>query len=181
MTLRIWDTRTQLKCAQTLGGYVYFPLSLDVSQDGLYLLTGCKGFNHTGCESKLWDRRTGKVLQEFRGHTQDTVGCCFLPSESPDRSPTHVATASKDRTIKIWDGATGDVVDTLLVDGGMFTCLVSGTWAADSVAGTATGWQKPGSGQRSPCVAYCATTFWGGVYVYDSSHEVIAQRAAVAE
>ena len=62
LSVRLWDVReTSLKAAQTLAGYVYFPLCVDVSGDGRYFLTGSKGFDGVGCELRIWDRRMGKV------------------------------------------------------------------------------------------------------------------------
>jgi tetratricopeptide (TPR) repeat protein len=53
------------------------------------------------------DAATGEVLQTLIGHTDDLVGIAF----SPDGS--RIATASFDRTVKLWDTLTGREVFTL--------------------------------------------------------------------
>jgi WD40 repeat protein len=53
------------------------------------------------------DAATGRVLHSLVGHTADLVGIAF----SPDGR--RIATASLDRTIKLWDTATGREVFTL--------------------------------------------------------------------
>jgi len=182
LTLRIWDLRVgnnggegegeisgsgsgSIVAAATLRGYQYFPLCMDVSVDGRYILTGSKGFNGVGCEGRLWDRRMGKVLQDFVGHTQDTVGCAFLP-QSHEGPTGRVATVSKDQTLKIWDVATGELLESRTSEAGMFTSLA----AAAPSKGTAV----------EGDVAYCTATFWGGVSVYDPHGGLLAERPANA-
>jgi tetratricopeptide (TPR) repeat protein len=53
------------------------------------------------------DAATGRVLHTLVGHTADVVGVAF----SPDGR--RIATASFDRTIKLWDSATGREMYTL--------------------------------------------------------------------
>ena len=103
LSLRIWDVRTSVvKASQTFKGYVYFPLCLDISPDGNEILTGSKGFNGVGCEVRVWDVRAGKVRLELNGHEQDVKACKFL-TESPGR----VITGSKDKTVRVWNIASG--------------------------------------------------------------------------
>ncbi|KAJ0406356.1 hypothetical protein P43SY_006964 [Pythium insidiosum] len=112
LSVKLWDERTGLRTpAQVLRGYIYFPLCLDVTEDGLYLLTSSKGFNGVGAEVRVWDRRTGRQLLQFDGHQQDATACCFLPPHDSGAEstidlapaiPTPVS-ASKDGTIKVWD------------------------------------------------------------------------------
>jgi WD40 repeat protein len=66
------------------------------SPRGAYLVTG--GRNKT---ARIWDVRTGRLLHELTGHTQDVVGIAFSPNGLT------VATASSDGTARTWSVATG--------------------------------------------------------------------------
>ncbi|TMW69320.1 hypothetical protein Poli38472_001476 [Pythium oligandrum] len=140
LSVKLWDERSALRTpVQTLRGYVYFPLCLDVSRDGLYFMTSSKGFNGVGAEVRVWDRRVGKQLLQFEGHQQDASACCFLPRGVLDSSegeapvpnasngiPTPVS-ASKDGSIKVWNV---NAENQLLCEanepsGRMFTSLAS--------------------------------------------------------
>ena len=47
---------------------------------GLYFVTTCNGFNGSGCQVCLWDRRQLKQLWQWSGHQQAVSSCAFLPS-----------------------------------------------------------------------------------------------------
>jgi hypothetical protein len=78
LNVKLWDTRIPgvLKFSSKLDGYIYFPVSatcvtvstlpcsfilfylfvqlcVDVSPDGMYLLTSSKGFNSVGAEARV--------------------------------------------------------------------------------------------------------------------------------
>ena len=53
-------------------------VSLFVS--GLYLVTSCSGFDGSGCQVCLWDRRQMKQMWQFAGHQQAVSYCAFMPS-----------------------------------------------------------------------------------------------------
>ncbi|KAL4111342.1 hypothetical protein PRIC1_003023 [Phytophthora ramorum] len=139
LSVKLWDPRTPLRVpAQTLRGFVYFPLSIaaygsDSEEDSTYLLTSSKGFNSVGCEARVWDRRTGKQVIEFQGHQQDATACCFLPRTADSRElevesavlPMLPVTASKDGTVKVWDAASTSPLAEAHADGAkrMFTSM----------------------------------------------------------
>jgi WD40 repeat protein len=105
LRVRVWDTRlpSHSAPATTVGGFVYFPVSMDVHPGGVLLATGCKGFDSVGCTVKVWDlRATSKPLFDFAGHSQDVVGCRF--SESGDSGV--LFSASKDGSLCAWDLGT---------------------------------------------------------------------------
>ena len=58
LRLRVWDVRSSgLKASSTMLGHSNIPLCCDASCDGLSFLTCHKGFDGTGCELRVWDRR----------------------------------------------------------------------------------------------------------------------------
>jgi WD40 repeat protein len=63
------------------------------------------------------------------GHRKDVNGCAI----SPDGML--IASASNDRTLKIWMASSGECVTTLHVDGGLADC----PWLADGERVAATG------------------------------------------
>lgn len=136
LSVKFWDRRTPLRVpAQSLLGFVYFPLSIAAYNEGdsTYLLTSSKGFNGVGCEARVWDRRTGKQVIEFRGHQQDTTACCFLPTSTDGIKknvgsralPMIPVTASKDGTVKVWNAETLSPLAEAHAFGAkrMFTCM----------------------------------------------------------
>jgi WD40 repeat protein len=107
--VRVWDTRSSSHSApaQMVGGYVYFPVSMDVHPGGVLLATGCKGFDSVGCTVKVWDlRSTAKPLFDFAGHSQDVVGCRF--------SRDLLLSASKDGSLCAWNLGMGNTPSTSL-------------------------------------------------------------------
>lgn len=103
LSVRGWDVR--LKARQPvlhLKGYVYFPLCMDLDDSGNRLATGCKGFNGSGCEVKVWDLRKAALCGGYQGHTQDVRACIFLASPSG----TYLMSASSDGSVGIWDAET---------------------------------------------------------------------------
>jgi WD40 repeat protein len=129
LRLRTWDCRTLSSPAQVIEGYTYFPLCVDVSADGNYILTSSKGFDGVGCEGRIYDRRQGKLLHTLDGHTQDATSCCFLPqsAQAGEQAALPLAvTASKDHTIRLWDITSGSCVgEHLQPDCNMFTGLAA--------------------------------------------------------
>jgi len=165
LTVRIWDSRQSLlQCSRTLRGYVYFPLCIDVHEEGNLLLTGSKGFNGNGGEATLWDLRMEKILWRGAAHSMDVVGCKFIqePPDTGDRQ-TMMATVSKDRSLRVYDLASKDIrFETMETDGDPFTCLAC-----------------PKSGSRDALL--CTSTFSGELGVWDHSQKLVAKTPLAPE
>jgi len=79
----------------------------------------CNGFDGSGCDIKLWDRRKGGVVQEYQGHSQSVLGCAFVGTQ-------YIASASQDRTVKIWRRDSQECVATHKLSDGLSTLTACG-------------------------------------------------------
>ena len=57
--------------------------------------------------AKIWDSKSGKVLNTFRGHNGGVVSAEFNAASS------QIVTASQDNTARIWDASTGELLHIL--------------------------------------------------------------------
>jgi eukaryotic-like serine/threonine-protein kinase len=73
------------------------------SPDGRHIATG----NRDG-SAKLWDSKTGIMLLDFKGHTDEVTTLSF----SPDG--TLLATGSEDKSIRVWEVRTGKPLGKLI-------------------------------------------------------------------
>jgi platelet-activating factor acetylhydrolase IB subunit alpha len=121
-TLRIWDVTTGF-CVKTINGHADWVRDVSPSFDGRWLVS--TGNDQT---ARLWDTSSGELKATLLGH-EHTIECCvFAPPSSyahlaalaglkkpPDQSSSaeFIATAGRDKTIKIWD-ARGTLIKTLL-------------------------------------------------------------------
>jgi WD40 repeat protein len=95
-TARIWDGKTgnELLKIQDLGPGIMSP-------DGTKVAT----FRN------VWDAATGNQLVGFNGPINGHTNLVYNEAYSPDGA--HIATVSRDRTAKVWDATTGDILFTL--------------------------------------------------------------------
>jgi WD40 repeat protein len=96
--VRVWDATTgQLVC--NLRGHSACVFGVAFSPDGKRLASAGGRWNKvTPGEVKIWDMQTAQELCTLRGNTETVFGVAF----SPDGR--RLATASRDSTVKIWDG-----------------------------------------------------------------------------
>jgi WD40 repeat protein len=102
LAVRLWDWAGagMAHPVLELTGYTYFPTCMDTDREW-QLLTGCKGFDGTGCGVWLWDlRRAQRPLCELYGHQHEVVGCVGWLAVEGRRLALSLA---KDDTALIWD------------------------------------------------------------------------------
>ncbi|XP_026880973.2 WD repeat-containing protein 31 [Electrophorus electricus] len=114
-TIRVWDSRSW-QVTNTFPAKQYIQTHCDISTNGNHLLSCSNGFTGHGCEATLWDlRQPGCKVVEYRGHLHTTACCVFLPAALG--SPSLVASASYDGSVKIWNQNTAVCLYTLSLDG----------------------------------------------------------------
>jgi len=92
-----------------------------ITQDGELLLSCSEDGT-----AKLWERQSGNCVCVFIGHTRGVRGGCFSPQFSA-HTPGRVATIGFDRTLRVWDGRTGQELHRLDCEHMMYACQ----WAPD--------------------------------------------------
>ncbi|KAG9015100.1 protein with putative role during mitosis [Tulasnella sp. JGI-2019a] len=122
MTIRLWDVSTG-HCLKTYSGHSQWVRSVLPSEDAKLLVSSCN--DHT---ARLWDAQTGEVKMDFLGHENIVEVAIFAPVaaypsirelaglSSTDRSKSpglFIATGARDKTIKLWDAMTGQILRNL--------------------------------------------------------------------
>ncbi len=110
-SVKLWHVSTY-QCVKTWQGYSNQSLSVTFSPDGQTLVSG-------GQDQKvrLWDIKTGQVIKTLHDHTNWVLSVAFSPitpnSIIKGRGGGILASASGDKTIKLWNINTGKVIRTL--------------------------------------------------------------------
>jgi len=127
-TIKIWELDTGY-CVKTLTGHLEWVRCVNVTTDSRFL-TSC-GNDQT---ARIWDAATGECKADLRGHDHVVECCDFVPVESypaireligatqppksgKDANATpvpgqYVITGSRDKTLKLWDTITSQVLHT---------------------------------------------------------------------
>lgn len=121
-TIRVFDVATTHQ-VRTMTGHLEWVRAVIPSTDGK-LIASCSKDQTV----RLWDPMTGEAKSELRGHTNDVLVVAFAPIAAygairelagipnTDRSKRHglfVASGARDKTIKIWDTQTGQMLRNL--------------------------------------------------------------------
>jgi WD40 repeat protein len=106
--LRVWDVKTGQQLYQQNSAY----FSVDWSPDGTLLACGTERL------VELRDALTGELRFTLEGHTHIVYEVAFNPTGSV------LASASGDNTVRLWDPATGELINVLEGYGGA-------EWSAD--------------------------------------------------
>lgn len=101
-TVRVWDWSSG-QLLHTLPGYESHSISVAFSRAGQLLATG----GTSPHAQKLWDAETGQRISTLAGHRHPVSAMAFSPDD------TWLASASFDRSVKLWETATGRLLHTL--------------------------------------------------------------------
>jgi WD40 repeat protein len=122
-TIKVWDARGDPE-ARTLEGRI-----AAFSPDGKWLASTI--WNITSFQ--LWDTTTGQLVRTLHGHKRWIEDLAFSPNGQL------IASSSRDRTIRIWDVATGHNVHTFEEYAPRVAFSPNGRWLA-SASGTVKLW-----------------------------------------
>src|SRR5262245_40413619 len=109
-TMKLWDAVTG-KLLRSFEGHSNFVHAVAFSPDGVRLAAAA--FDQT---MKLWDAAAGQLLRTFEGHSGGVTTVAFSPDgtrlvSGAGGSPK-VVHRGDDKTLKLWDAATGQLLRT---------------------------------------------------------------------
>lgn len=102
---------------QTSGGGITDARSISFDPSGEMIAAACRSV------VQVWNVTAGAMTRTLAGHHGEVTSVAW----SPDGR--HIASVSRDTTIRLWDARTGNLVRTLTGDTGWLRCLA---WSPDS-------------------------------------------------
>jgi WD40 repeat protein/DNA-binding SARP family transcriptional activator len=125
-TVRLWDVQTG-QCLETFQGYRDYAWAITWSPDGQTLASG--GISQT---VRLWSLQTGRCIRTLAGH-DEWIYSVAMTNDSADgefsrETKPILASGGRDRTVKLWDVATGSLLKTLQGDQDLVWCVA---WKPD--------------------------------------------------
>eukprot|EP00053_Salpingoeca_punica_P017979 m.174612 g.174612 ORF g.174612 m.174612 type:complete len:411 (+) comp17330_c3_seq1:124-1356(+) len=123
-TIKVWEVSTGY-CVRTLQGHSDWVRKARLSLDGTLIASTCNDQS-----VRVWNFQSGETKFDLRGHDHVVEYVAWapaaalmsiniliageMPSESAMLKGPFFATASRDKTIKIWDASTGQCVHTFV-------------------------------------------------------------------
>ncbi|XP_063952437.1 telomerase protein component 1-like isoform X2 [Lytechinus pictus] len=101
------------ECAMTLTGFTDAVLCVAIAPGAQVFAVGTKN-----CQLKLFEMETGKELKSFIGHSDAVTSCCFV-------GKSRLVSASRDKTLSLWDVEQGFRVNTLKGHRGLVSGCIS--------------------------------------------------------
>ncbi|HJZ19590.1 MAG TPA: caspase family protein [Bradyrhizobium sp.] len=124
--LTLWDAKTHA-VIRNLEGHADYVVSAAWSADGTRIVSGGGGRDHA---VRIWDADRGTQLQTLAGHREDVESVAFVPGRE------WVVSVSEDKTLKLWDIASGRELLSLVTfnDGEYLAYTPLGCYAGSSGA-----------------------------------------------
>ena len=140
-TIKVWDLASG-SSVLTLSGHATGVKDVAYAPDGRFLASVGGQYRGTPlAEVLIWDAKSGSLVRKLEGHTGLVTAVCYFPGGS------RLATASDDRTIKLWDPQTVMISSRSAVTPAGSSAWRSAPTAASSSPAASTA--RPGSGARS--------------------------------
>lgn len=121
--IKVWDLESPARTPTVLQNKLFTP-SLAFSPDGLHLTAACLN------DIRSWNWRTKREVTLLHGHSDEVNSVAY------SHDGRYIASASRDRTIRVWDaGGSRDVVQPLAEHTDVIFCVAVSASGATIVSG----------------------------------------------
>lgn len=80
-----------------------------ISSSGKTFVSAEGGLSHTPEDLSIWDIGSARLIIKLKGHADRVISCSYSPDDKK------IVSSSIDRTIRIWNAATGDEIEKIKV------------------------------------------------------------------